>query len=148
MALVVGLQPSEIQLLQTCHENFRNHAYDVLPAMNVMARFISTKCRTTVVSNPPSTANSYLLKSAGRDGLLMWVKGLDVVCYLFNVRTGDVFVCGFEVEERSYDFPDSLMFMPGAPFFMVKQSLTAHRYANGVTVTSSSCMRCGRSLLV
>jgi hypothetical protein len=111
----------QIKLLQKCHERFMNFSYNVTPGKKVMAMFISTNCRTTTVRRPPSEASLYTLNHAGEDGLMMRIKGNPHIVYLFNVRTGNVYVLErmfghIDARGKPWEFQMSTHIFPGAPF--------------------------------
>lgn len=105
------------RLLKAAHDNFDDLNFDITPAKQAMAKYIAEHCQTQRTSNPPATANSYALQTAGSEGLKMTMKTNSKTCYLFNIENGDVIVAEFDAENHT-------MIMRGAPFDFVVMAMT------------------------
>ena len=79
-------------ILQPTHANFRYRRHHVYAEKNNMAMFIRKHCRTLSVRNPPCEGWRYSLSLAGREGLIMRIKGNSDIAYVFNVVTGNVYI--------------------------------------------------------
>ena len=84
------------------HKNFENLCYDISQAKKELVDFICKKCRIECMREPPKCIDAYDMLLV-RDGLVMKIKGVTDIQYIFDMTNGKVYVTDCCIFSRFVD---------------------------------------------